>query len=91
MTIADVFFMYSVTEDSIRNKVVAQFDISAKISGKFMHSLTIVRNLCTHGSRLYNRLFEQKQKLSKDERNLLNTLKNGQWDDAKRSAKWSVF
>ena len=82
MTIADVSLMYSITEDSIKNKIAAHFNVPAKILGKFMHSLTIVRNLCAHGSRLYNRLFEQKPKLSKDERKLLNTLKNGNKDDA---------
>ena len=50
--------------------------------GKFMHSMTILRNLCAHGSRLYNRLFEQKPKLSKNERSLLRILKNGKIDDA---------
>lgn len=47
-----------------------------------MHSMTILRNLCAHGSRLYNRLFEQKPKLSKNERPFLRVLKNGQTDDA---------
>ena len=44
--------------------------------------MTILRNLCAHGSRLYNRLFEQKPKLSKDERSLLRVSNNSIVDDA---------
>ena len=47
-----------------------------------MHSMTIVRNLCAHGSRLYNRLFEQKPKLSRTELTFLQTLDNGELDNA---------
>lgn len=43
--------------------------------------MTIIRNLCAHGSRLYNRLFEQKPSLNKKELSLLikktdNTVDN---------------
>ena len=47
-----------------------------------MHSMTIIRNLCAHGGRLYNRLFEQKPWLSKQEKALLRSLPNGTVDNA---------
>ena len=43
----------------------------ASTLGSYMHSMTIIRNLCTHGSRLYNRLFEQKSSLNKSKKALL--------------------
>ena len=44
--------------------------------------MTIIRNLCAHGSRLYNRLFEQKPWLNKRERALLIKLPDGTVDNA---------
>ena len=49
---------------------------------RFMHSMTIIRNLCAHGSRLYNRLFEQKPSLSKNEKQLLIIQEDGMIDNA---------
>ena len=48
----------------------------------FMHKLTIIRNLCAHGSRLFNRLFEQKPWLNKKELAILRTDKDGKVDNA---------
>ncbi len=82
LTISDISFFYVITEPDIQKTIASQYDIPCKILAKFMHSMTILRNLCAHGNRLYNRLFEQKPKLNKDERLLLRTLKNGNVDDA---------
>ena len=49
---------------------------------KFMHSMTIIRNLCAHGSRLYNRLFEQKPRLSNKDKALLIKKADGTLDNA---------
>ncbi|HQD40981.1 MAG TPA: hypothetical protein PLC26_10720, partial [Bacillota bacterium] len=38
--------------------------------------ITILRNICAHGCRLYNRLFIRKPRLSKKEKNLLR-VENG--------------
>lgn len=54
----------------------------ALLLGRFMHSLAIIRNLCAHGSRLYNRLFEQKPSLNKSEQALLKKNKDGTIDNA---------
>ena len=71
LTIADISRFYVITEPTIQKSIASEFDLPNKILAKFMHSMTILRNLCAHGSRLYNRLFEQKPKLSKEERLLL--------------------
>lgn len=55
---------------------------SHEILGRFMHSMTIIRNLCAHGSRLYNRLFEQKPSLNKKELRLLYVKLDGFVDNA---------
>ena len=47
-----------------------------------MHNMTIIRNLCAHGSRIYNRLFEQRPCLKKSEKELLITLKDRTKDNA---------
>ena len=54
----------------------------ADILGGYMHSMTIIRNLCAHGSRIYNRLFEQKPSLNKQEKALLISDENGEIDNA---------
>ena len=45
-------------------------------------SMTIIRNLCAHGSRLFNRLFEQKPSLNKKEQTLLIVNSDGTKDNA---------
>lgn len=52
------------------------------ILGNYMHSMTIIRNLCTHGSRIYNRLFEQKPSLNRKEKSLLIKDSKGNIDNA---------
>lgn len=81
LTIADISFLYAITEVAIQKEIAAEFDIHYKILGKFMHSMTIIRNLCAHGSRLYNRLFEQRPNLNKVERKLLMIV-DGEEDNA---------
>ncbi len=82
LTIADISRLFSITETNIQREIASNFNLTHKVLGKFMHSMTIVRNLCAHGSRLYNRLFEQKPKLNKSERSLLRKSKKGTADDA---------
>ena len=53
-----------------------------ELLGRFMHSMTIIRNLCAYGSRLYNRLFEQKPWLNKQEKQLLMVQEDGLMDNA---------
>lgn len=86
LTIADISFLYSISEVQIKKNVAMRFGLmmsrNDSIIGKFMHSMTIIRNLCAHGSRLYNRLFEQKPSLNKKELNLLDKNIDGTVDNA---------
>ena len=50
---------------------------------KFMHSMIIIRNLCAHGSRLYDCVFGQRPKLSKKEMALLMKNADGTVDNAR--------
>lgn len=74
-TISDISFLYSISEPSIKDAIARAFGLTMNkgsfILGNYMHSMTIIRNLCAHGSRIYNRLFEQKPSLNKQEKALL--------------------
>lgn len=85
LTISDISFLYSISEPAIKTAVANALGITkqgAYLVGRFMHSMTIIRNLCAHGSRLYNRLFEQKPNLNKKELALLRTDAAGTVDNA---------
>jgi abortive infection bacteriophage resistance protein len=86
LTISDISFLYAISEPNIKDEVAHTFGLSMKkgaaILGSYMHSMTIIRNLCAHGSRIYNRLFEQKPSLNKNEKALLITNADGQVDNA---------
>ena len=86
LTISDISFLYAISEQPIKAAVARTFgltaDRGASILGSYMHSMTIIRNLCAHGSRLYNRLFEQKPSLNKAEKALLMKNSRGELDNA---------
>ena len=85
LTISDISFLYKISERDVRDAVaqsVGLYTRGAELLERFMHSMTIIRNLCAHGSRLYNRLFEQKPWLSKKERALLLKNDDGTIDNA---------
>ncbi|MDD6483974.1 MAG: Abi family protein [Clostridiales bacterium] len=75
LTISDISILYSISETNIKQEVATEFGLCMKrggeILGNFMHSITIIRNLCAHGGRLFNRLFEQKPSLNRSEQALL--------------------
>lgn len=85
-TISDISFLYSISEQPIKDAVAHTFGLTmnkgASILGSYMHSMTIIRNLCAHGSRIYNRLFEQKPSLNKKEKALLIKNSSGNIDNA---------
>lgn len=85
-TISDISFLYSITEIPIRHTIAMRFGLFMNdgylILEKFLKSLTIIRNLCAHGNRLYNRLFEQKPSLNKREWALLIQNDDGTADNA---------
>ena len=86
MTISDISFLYKISEEPIKKAVAAYYGLTMtsghQILGGFMHSMTIIRNLCAHGSRLFNRLFEQKPSLNRREQALLIRDADGSIDNA---------
>lgn len=86
LTISDISFLYSISEQTVKNAVARKFGLTmskgASILESYMHSMTIIRNLCAHGSRIYNRLFEQKPSLNKKEKTLLIKDSAGNIDNA---------
>ncbi|MBF0999134.1 MAG: Abi family protein [Lachnospiraceae bacterium] len=86
LTISDISFLYAISERSLKATISRHFGLtmnrSPEILGQYMHSMTIIRNLCAHGSRIYNRLFEQKPSLNKREQSLLIRREDGTMDNA---------
>lgn len=85
LTISDISFLYKISPAPVKEAVANDIGLKAKgdeILERFMHHMTIIRNLCAHGSRLYNRLFEQKPWLNKIELALLIRLPDGTIDNA---------
>ena len=85
LTISNISFLYKISEQPVKLAVAKTLGLKARgdeVLERFMHHMTIIRNLCAHGSRLYNRLFEQKPWLSKQERALLISLPDGTVDNA---------
>lgn len=85
-TISDISRLYSISSDNLKLAVSTRIGLTYNKApyylGKFMHSITIIRNLCAHGNRIYNRLFEQKPFLSEKDKKLLLTTQNGEIDNA---------
>lgn len=86
LTIADISFLYAISIPSLKKSIADAFGFhptkGSDLLRRFMHSMTIIRNLCAHGSRLYNRIFQQKPWLSKAELSLLRKNANGTPDNA---------
>lgn len=63
-TLSDISKIYKLLDEELKLLISKYFKFkttnAGELLGKFMHSITIVRNLCAHGNRLYNRYFQQK-------------------------------
>lgn len=86
LTIADISMLFQISYNDIQEVVAGTLGIMppnrVELLGKYMHGMTILRNLCAHGSRLYNRLFITKPSLNSKEKKLLRTDENGLVDNA---------
>lgn len=86
LTIADISKLYMISEKDIKDSVAWSFGLTANNRAetleKFMHGMTILRNLCAHGSRLFNRLFITKPYLNSNEKKLLRKNSDGTVDNA---------
>lgn len=85
LTISNISFLYKISPLPVKEAVAKEIGLKARgpeLMDHFMHRMTIIRNLCAHGGRLYNRLFEQKPRLTKQELALLIALPDGTPDNA---------
>lgn len=58
MTMGHISHWYSnIKQRSDRNTVSRMYDLDESILGSFLHHLTIIRNICAHHGRLWNRRF----------------------------------
>ncbi len=81
MTISDISKLYSLLNLNIKSNIARDFGYPHKtgyeIIDNLLHSVTILRNICAHGGRLYNRLFIRKPKLSSKQKALLRKDEDG--------------
>ncbi len=86
-TISDISKFYTISEKDIQESVAKHFGLIHKngtdIMRKYLHCMTILRNLCAHGSRIYNRLFITKPSLNKNELLTLRKDENGNPDNSR--------
>lgn len=82
LTISDISKLYALLEPAIQIEIAKEFGYNHKsanlLLNNLLHSVTILRNICAHGGRLYNRLFIRKPKLSKNDREKLRVNENGE-------------
>ena len=86
-TFSDISLTYQMSPEEIKTIIANDFGINGKkatfLMGRFLHGLTIVRNLCAHESRIYNRLFRFKANLNRKDLILLRKDKDGNPDNEK--------
>ncbi len=86
LSIADISMLYTISENDLQEYVAGTLGIlpanRVDILCKYMHAITILRNLCAHGSRLFNRLFITKPSLNSKEKKLLIRDGSGNIDNA---------
>ncbi|MFT3951166.1 MAG: Abi family protein [Oscillospiraceae bacterium] len=86
-TISDISRLYTISEDDIKRKIAKHFGMTfikaPFVMKQYLYGLTILRNLCAHGSRIYNRLFVTKPDLNKRELSILRKDRDGNPDNSK--------
>jgi len=80
LTFSEVSKLYCILDEGIKINIASEFgfNVSAavKIIENHLYSITILRNMCAHGSRLYNRIFTHKPNLSTMQRDYLRIGKD---------------
>jgi len=81
LTLSDVSKLYSILDIETKKNIAFQLGFTYSnghhILENLLHCVTILRNISAHGGRLYNRLFTRKPRLSRREKLLLLTTKDG--------------
>ena len=85
LTISDISLLYKISQPELKKILAEAFQLKTnsgtEILSEYLHGLTILRNFCAHGSRLYNRLFVRKPSLNSKEKKLL-IVENAKVDNA---------
>lgn len=86
LTFSDISSMYCIAKPDLQ-KTIAEFyglrtSNGVDILKEYLRTLSILRNFCAHGRRLFNRLFVRKPSLSSKEKKLLRRDENGVVDNA---------
>lgn len=85
-TISNISILYSISQPDLQKNVVAHYPFKSNKARIFlqqaMKNMTIIRNLSAHGSRMFNRLFEQRPNLSRADQKLLIKNPDGTLDNA---------
>lgn len=75
LTISDISKMYGILDTDIQKSIAKEFgychNTGNELLAQLLHSITIVRNICAHGGRLFNRNFIRKPKLSQRQKKML--------------------
>jgi len=75
LTVSDISKLYTILDPEVQSKIAIQLNFRSKnapeIVKNLLHCVTILRNICAHGGRLFNRLFIRKPWLSSREKRLL--------------------
>lgn len=85
-TLSDLSKIYSISKLDLKKTIAIEFGLKSnngyKIMESYLRCLAFLRNICTHGGRLYNRRFNTKPNLSRKEKRLLIKDKNGNPDNS---------
>lgn len=86
LTFSDISILYSISKPELQNTIADRFGLKnnnkADLLKEYLRGLTILRNFCAHGRRLFNRLFVRKPTLSSKEKKLLLKNENGIVDNS---------
>lgn len=88
-TISNISVLYSISESKLQKCISKHYNFSSNKAPMLLQSamknMTILRNLCAHESRLFNRLFQQKPRLMRKDLYLLPKTEQGNSDDKKKT------
>ena len=75
LTISDISKLYTLLDKELQKTIAGllgfNFSNNNRVLENLLHCMSVLRNICAHGGRLYNRLFTIKPWLSTKEKNLL--------------------
>ena len=78
MTLGQISHWYSnIKQRSDRNAIARVYDLDEKILASYLHNLTIIRNICAHHGRLWNKRFTFSVKIPQRPTNFAASINSG--------------